>query len=336
MRAAAASGIDFDLPRFESFLHAELPRLRGPLEVERIGGGQSNPTYFVTVGADELVLRKRPAGVLAKSAHDVGREYRIISALTHTGMPVPEVVRYCDDTSILGTSFYLMRRLHGVVCHDSELAEVSVGDRKTLYRAQARTLASLHALDYESLGLGDLARPGSFIDRQITRWTGAWADARVADLSDITAWLLANRPVVEKRALTHGDFKFNNLVVDPDSAEIVGVLDWELAAIGDPLLDVAHMWAATWATTRDEYGGVLGLDLAALGLPTPEDYAEYYGDSAWLDPFYRALALLRYAGIFRGIGERAKTGTATAADASATGKLGEVYLNRVLDVIEGA
>ena len=339
MRAQAADGVDFDERRLRAFLDDVLPGGPVDLDLERVGGGQSNPTYFVTRGEARLVLRKPPAVVLIKSAHDVAREFRIIKALYGTVVPVPEPVLFTADASVIGTPFYLMGRVDGVVHHDAELTSVRRSRRRGLYLSHARLLAAMHGLDPVALGLGELMRPGSFLDRQVRRWCGAWADDRRDDIARIRGFLAAVRPEVEATALIHGDFKFNNVIVGAGE-RIAGVVDWELAAIGDPLLDVAHMWAATWATTPAEYGGIRGVDLAAAGLPTSGEYeAEYVaagGLPGALSPFYQALALLRYAGIFRGVGQRAAAGAATSADAADQGALADIYVDRALEVVDGA
>lgn len=340
MRAAAAEGIDFDVDRLTEYLDATGINPHAPVDIERVGGGQSNPTYFVTRGDARLVLRKQPAQVLVKAAHDMSREYRFLTALAPTPVPVPEPVRYEAGSDVIGTPFYLMGRVDGLVYADAELAGVPAEKRHALYLQHARLLATLHALDPERIGLGDMARPGSFTERQIKRWSGVWGDERIADLDRVRDYLTANRPSDEATALVHGDFKFNNLIIDtgkPDGENIVGVVDWELAAIGDPLLDVAHMWAATWATTPEEYGGVLGLDLADAGIPEPEEYDAAYqaagGRPGGLSAFYRVLALLRYAGIFHGVRQRALAGAATSSDALEQGRLADVYLDRALAII---
>jgi aminoglycoside phosphotransferase (APT) family kinase protein len=339
VRAQPAAGVDFDERRLRAFLDDMLPGGTMDLDLQRVGGGQSNPTYFVTRGDTRLVLRKPPAVVLIKSAHDVAREFRIIKALYGTVVPVPEPVLFTADVSVIGTPFYLMGRVDGVVHEDAEMASVERPRRRGLYLAHARLLAAMHGLDPVALGLGELMRPGSFLDRQVRRWCDVWADDRRDDIGRIRGFLTAARPDTEATALIHGDFKFNNVIVGAGE-RIAGVVDWELAAIGDPLLDVAHMWAATWATTPAEYGGIRDVDLAAAGLPAIEEYeAEYVaagGPPGALSPFYQALALLRYAGIFRGVGQRAAAGAATSADAADQGALADVYVDRALEVIDAA
>jgi aminoglycoside phosphotransferase (APT) family kinase protein len=332
-----ASGIDFDPNRLQAFLAGGSADVGGSMRVERVGGGQSNPTYFINFDRVEMVLRKRPPGDLPPAAHDVGREYRILRALAETALPVPKPMLYCEDPTIIGTPFYTMERLHGRIFHDAALPEVSPKQRREIYRGHAGALAGLHAIDWRGLGLGHLARPGSFLGRQIDRWTRAWGNDRAADVARVSGWLHQHQPDPETVTLIHGDFKFTNVVFHPTLPELIGILDWELAGVGDPMLDLAHNWSAMWATTPQEYGGILGLNLDEKGLPPAEEYfADYYaaaGTPDRLQPFHKVLALFRNAGIFRGIGERAAAGIATAANADVQGALGPVYLERALDTI---
>jgi aminoglycoside phosphotransferase (APT) family kinase protein len=332
---APAASIDFDPARLRVFLGTAMPALTGPMRVERIGGGQSNPTYFLTFDTAEVVLRKRPNGELPKSAHDVVREHRIIAALAGSEVPVPRALLCCADASIIGTPFYLMERLHGRIFHDARLPEVVAADRRSYYLEHARGLAALHRADLEATGLAGLARPGNFLARQVDRWAGAWEHHhRKEDAAYTGRWLRERLPVGQRQALVHGDFKFTNVVFDATAPRLIGVLDWELAAIGDPLLDLAHIWSAWWATTSKEYGGLLGTDLNAEGLPQAEEYIAAYATAAGipggLPPFYRVLALLRNAGIFLGIAQRAAAGTAAAANAAEQGQTADAYLDRAV------
>jgi len=337
---APAASTDFDPTRLRAFLRTAAPELSGPMRVERVGGGQSNPTYFLTLGRDEVVLRKRPNGELPRSAHDVIREHRIIAALAASAVPVPRALLGCSDGSVIGTPFYLMERLHGRIFHDARLPDVAPAERRAYYLEHARCLATLHRVDPGDVSLADLARPGNFIARQVDRWARAWdRHDRRAEAESVGFWLRERLPADQRRVLVHGDFNFTNVVFDPIAPRIVGVLDWELAAIGDPLLDLGHVWSALWATSPEEYGGLLGSDLAGSGLPDADEYiAAYFGAVGWhqaqdpigLPVFYRVLALLRNAGIFIGIAERAAAGTAAAAGAAGQAKTAEVYLDRAV------
>jgi aminoglycoside phosphotransferase (APT) family kinase protein len=338
-RATARTDVDFDPAALRRYLAAALPEADGDVVLERIGGGQSNPTYFVTVGGTRLVLRKPPAGTLAPGAHDVGREYRILRALAGTAVPVPRPVRYEPDPAVLGTPFYLMARVDGRVFLDAELRAVPATERRFYYVELARVLAELHRVDWQATELAGLARPGSFLGRQVERWGRAWGPAggAPAEVGRVVDWLRAHLPDQEDVAIVHGDYKFTNVIFDPERPEIAGVLDWELCAIGDPLLDLAHAWSFTWDTAPAEYGGVLGLDLPGLGIPAADEFfAAYYEASdspRRLTAFHLALAAFRNAGIFRGIAQRAESGSANAADAAEVGRLDRVYLGRALAVI---
>ena len=337
-RAGARTDVDVDPGALRAYLRTALPDADGELGLERIGGGQSNPTYFVTLGDTRLVLRKKPVGDLAPGAHDVGREHRILRALAGTAVPVPAPVLYEDDPTVLGTPFYLMARLDGRVFLDAGLGEVPVGERRACYEELARVLAALHAVDWRATELAGLARPGSFLARQVERWARAWGPAgdAPAEVGRVVGWLRDHLPEDEQLGIVHGDYKLTNVIFEPARPVIAGVLDWELCAIGDPLLDLAHVWSFTWDTAPEEYGGVLGLDLAAEGLPTAEEFVAAYsaasGGSRRLTPFHLCLAAFRNAGIFHGIAQRAAAGSANAADAADVGRLDRVYLARALAV----
>jgi aminoglycoside phosphotransferase (APT) family kinase protein len=340
--AESSREIDFDPARLHAWLTSAMPDATGPMSIERMGGGQSNPTYFVTLGHRRMVLRKRPAGDTSKSAHDVGREFRIISALTPTSVPVPKPILYHADEALIGTAFYLMERIEGRIFHDASLPAIARSARQDYYRVFAQGLAAIHAVDWRAVGLGALARPGSFLERQIERWSRAWGDAATSDprVASVTSWLRAHRPAHETLAIVHGDYKFTNLMFHPASAALNAVLDWELCAIGDPLADVAHVWSAMWDTTPEEYGGLRGLDLVASGLPDASEFFAAYAQaaprSAPITLFHRVLAHFRNAGIFHGIGERAAQGNANATNAAEKGRLDRVYLARALYLIERA
>jgi aminoglycoside phosphotransferase (APT) family kinase protein len=311
---------DFDPVRLERFLG-------GPVHLEAVNGGQSNPTWFLTCKGQALVLRKKPAGATLDSAHAVDREFRILSALQGSGVPVPRVVRMVDDPAVIGTPFYLMERLNGHVSDGSDLPGLAAQDRGAIHLDAARVLARLHALDWRALGLGDYGRDGDYYARQVRRWCRQWADldARHDPVMDgLAAFFTANIPPQNPTAIVHGDYRIGNLMYATNPAHVLGVLDWELSTLGDPLADLAH-WAMFYDLTPAQMGGLAGLDKTALGLPDRtaflHTYVEAGGCAAPLTPWHRAFAMFRMAVILEGITVRALAGQATSANARAVGAL---------------
>jgi aminoglycoside phosphotransferase (APT) family kinase protein len=332
--------LDFDPAALDAYLAPRLPFAKGPMAVERIGGGQSNPTYALRWPEGAAILRKKPNGPTLPSAHAVDREYRVLAALAPTPVPVPRPLLYEADAGVIGTPFYLMERLDGRVFGDAALPGVAPDERRAMYLSMADTLAALHAVDPAAVGLGDFGRPGSYFERQLARWGKQLAAAAEppAELRAVRHWLEGNLPAEQGRtAIAHGDFRVGNLMFHPTEPRVVAVLDWELATLGDPLADLGFFCMA-WETAPDEYAGLLGLDIAALGIPTRDAFvARYEGlaaPSRRLKPFHVVFALFRFAVIFVGIAERARAGTAADADAAATGRLAANFARRAAALAE--
>ncbi|MBN8940769.1 MAG: phosphotransferase family protein [Rhizobiales bacterium] len=329
--------VEFDAGRLDGYLRQALGLSGGRPEIARISGGQSNPTFFVSYDTRRLVLRKQPPGDLLPSAHAIDREYRVISALAGTDVPVPPALLYCDDRSIVGTPFYVMERLEGRVFHDCALDGVAPEERRAMYRSMAETLAALHNVDPAARGLGDFGRPGDYFARQIGRWSkqlvaaGSDKDPHFARLM---AWLPQHIPQDNTSGIAHGDYRLGNLMFHPSEPRVIAVLDWELSTLGHPLGDLSHC-CMTWQTAPDEYGGLAGLDLGALGIPPQAVFeADYYAlarHGARLQPFHMAYAMFRWAAIFEGIAVRARAGTAAADNAEAVGRLAGVFARRAAE-----
>ena len=318
----------------ESYLRQHIGGLEGPMQMERIAGGQSNPTYFVTFDNRHLVMRKQPPGKLLPSAHAVDREHKIMSALAPTGVPVPPMVLFCADPAIIGTPFYIMERVDGRIFHDCTLPGQSPAERREMYRAMAGTLAALHTVEYAAAGLADYGRPGNYFARQVSRWSKQWELARTRNdenVERLIKWLPENIPDDDTTSLVHGDYRIGNIMFHPIEPRVVAVLDWELSTLGHPLADVAHT-AIAWLTAADEYGGLIGVDTAALGIPSLEDFIADYnavaGRPLMLTNFHKAFALFRWTCIFEGIAARAKAGNAAADNASDAGQLAAVFARR--------
>lgn len=332
------SAADFDPARLEAFLAARFGDA-APLGLERIAGGQSNPTYYVTHGDRRMVLRKQPNGPILRGAHAVDREYRVLSALHPVGVPVPAPVLYHADPGLLGTPFYLMERVEGRVFADGALAGADPAERRALWMGLADALAALHAVRPEAVGLGDFGRPGNYFERQIARWSRQWqqsASGPIPELDELSAWLTRNQPGDDGRvSLAHGDFRMGNVMFHPDAPRVVAILDWELSTLGHPLADLGYCCMA-WHTGPDEYGGLLGLDLAALNLPDEGEFvARYMQASPGMPPltaFHKAFALFRFSVIWVGIADRVRAGTAAGAEGADAQRLARRFAIRGLEV----
>ena len=310
----ASGSVDFAPHVLKRLLEDFLGRQLGSLTVKPTQGGMSNPTYFIDADGWRAVLRKQPGMKLAKSAHAIDREFRVLEALRDTGVPVPQAFHYHDDATALGTPFYLMEWIEGRVFTEYAAPGLSPAERAGLYASMCETMARIHRLDFRAVGLGDFGREGNYFKRQISRWSELWrhyrkGDADNPDLDRMIAWLEPRIPDSELLALCHGDFRIGNLIFHPTEPRIVGVLDWELSTLGHPLVDVAFNTQA-WHMAPDENGGLLGEDLAGLGIPAEADYLErYYREAESPEPmtaFHRVFAMFRAAVGSAGVAVREK------------------------------
>lgn len=334
--------LDFDAQALRGFLDTEFGAA-GDCRIERISGGQSNPTYFVTHGAHSMVLRKQPNGPLLKGAHAIDREYRVLAALHPAGVPVPKPVLYHPSPDVVGTPFYLMERVQGRIFSDSALPDATPAERHALWMGLADALGQLHRVRPEAVGLGDFGRPGNYFERQLARWSKQWREsgsAPIPDLDRLAGWLADHLPADDGAvSLAHGDYRMGNVIFHPTEPRVVAILDWELSTLGHPLADVGFC-AMAWHTSPDEYGGILGLDLPALALPDEAAFFARYRlanpDAGKPLPFHTAFALFRFAVIFVGIADRARQGNASGGDASRIGPLARRFARRGLEVVAGA
>ncbi len=290
------------------------------LSVRQFRGGQSNPTYAITIDGVHYVLRKKPPGVLLSGAHAVEREYRVIAALGRVGFPVARAVVLCEDTTIIGTAFYLMAHVEGRVFWDPSLPELPREDRAGIYDAMNATLAQLHRVDHVAAGLGDFGKAGNYFTRQLIRWGGQYRDdpaaGRIEDMDRLFDWLQANIPPGDEVSLVHGDFRCDNMIFHPTEPRVIAVLDWELSTLGHPLADFGYH-LMTYRMPDSALPGLRGRDLVALGLPAEEDYVAAYCRRTGRESiphldFYVAFNLFRFAAIFHGIRGRLLRGTAAS------------------------
>jgi aminoglycoside phosphotransferase (APT) family kinase protein len=318
----------FDSTRLEELLRREIEEFEGGLQVRQFRGGQSNPTYELSDGSQRWVLRRKPPGVLLPSAHAVDREFRVISALHAAGFLVPRARLFCGDESVIGTMFFVMDHVDGRVLWDPSLAEMARDDRAALYDSIIDTLAGLHSIDYEAIGLADYGRPGNYFARQASRWTRQYRASEtgtIPEMETLIDWLPANIPDDAATSLVHGDYGLNNLLVHPTQPRLVAVLDWELSTIGHPLGDLTYLLSQR----RMESNALFGLDDATLrerGIPTEAEFVAAYCDRMGRDgvenlDFYLAFHLFRSASIMQGIAGRVKQGTAAGERAESVGEL---------------
>ena len=321
-----SDGSAFDERRLSQYLEAKIPDFKGPMAVEQFEGGQSNPTFLLITPDRKYVLRRKPAGVLLKSAHAVDREYRVTRALFEAGFPAPEPLILCEDEDVIGTMFYVMRHVPGRVFWDPKMPQISRDDRAAIYDSANATLAALHKVDYVAAGLEDFGRPGNYFARQISRWTRQYEASRTVDLPDmdrLIEWLPGAVPDDGDRStIIHGDYSFHNLLIHPTEPRVVAVLDWELSTLGNPIGDLTyHMMEWFRPVGVDVRGSLRGADLTAMGIPTAEEYAALYRERTGFDadandPFYRAFNMFRVAAILQGIAGRARDGVQTDAKAA--------------------
>ena len=311
------------------WMHEHIPGFRGPLAVQSLTGGQSNPTFKLTAVSGSYVLRRKPFGNLLPSAHAVEREYRVIRALQGSAVPVPAVHGLCEDSTVVGSPFYVMDFVPGRIFWNQLLPGVPRLERAQLFDAMNGTIAALHAIDPAACGLEDFGRPTGYLERQIARWTKQYHASvlePVEEMDRLAEWLGRNLPQEVGGRIVHGDFKIDNLIFHSTEPRVVAVLDWELSTIGDALADFAFH-AMAWRLAPDLFRGWAGLDLRALGIPSESEYVREYARRLgrpdvphWR--FYLVFSMFRLAAILLGIAKRADNGTAADRDAAAVGSKG--------------
>ena len=228
-----AQGLDLTL--LEQWIRDRVPAFNGDLKAEKFAGGQSNPTFKLTAGDNAYVLRRKPQGTLLPSAHAVDREFKVLSALGPTSVPVPTAVALCEEDDVIGSMFYIMEYLEGRIFWDPALPEVSDDDRYAIYDQMNQVMADMHMVDIHSVGLSDYGKPGNYFERQIGRWTKQYRAAEtetIPAMEKLIDWLPKNMPADDGRvSLVHGDYRLDNMIFHPTEPRIIGILDWELSTL---------------------------------------------------------------------------------------------------------
>lgn len=319
------SQFDFDVDKLARYLEANVIGFKGPLKAEKFAGGQSNPTFKISAGSGEYVLRRKPPGELLKSAHAVDREYRVLSALADTDVPVAQVYHLCEDDAIIGSMFYLMEYMQGRVLWDPALPNMSTVQRGEIFDQMNQVLVSLHSVDIEAAGLQDYGRPGNYFARQISRWTKQYQASEmetIADMDRLIEWLPENTPEDDgKLVLAHGDFRLDNMMFHATESQPIALLDWELSTLGHPYADLAYQCMQLRLDNDSVLAGLGGVDRRALGIPSEQDYVALYCQRMGIESipnwnFYMIFSMFRFAAILEGVGQRALGGNASSDKAA--------------------
>lgn len=314
---------DLDIKKLESWAKSRVDGFSGPIEASKITGGQSNPTYKLRTPSGAYVLRRKPPGVLLKSAHAVDREFRVQRALADTDVPVPRMYALCEDDHVIGSAFYIMEFLDGIAFDQPALPALPREARGAVMEAMNRALVAIHEVDVEAADLTDYGPPGHYCQRQTDRWTKQFRATQTEALPDMNAlidWLQTNMPDDDgQRRLVHGDFRLDNLLFSADGSDIRAVLDWELSTIGHPYADLAAV-IMQWSMPATREGrGLAGVDRKAEGLWSDTQFIETYCARRGLSGiddfnFYLAFSFFRMAAILQGVKKRGLDGNAADPD----------------------
>lgn len=334
--------LELDDAALGDYLNDTIAGFVGPVVSNKFADGQSNPTYLLSAKSGDYVLRRKPPGQLLKSAHAVEREYRVMQALAETGVPVPQTFHLCDDESIIGSVFFVMEYVGGQIYWDPTLPEMDKSRRRAIYLEMCRVLATLHQVDIDAVGLNDFGKPGDYFARQINRWTQQYLASQTethSEMDEIIDWLPANLPADDGRvSLVHGDYRLDNMIFSSGKAEIVALLDWELSTLGHPLADLAYQCMQLRMDPGKHLSGLNGIDRAALGIPSEQEYLAQYCEHCGLHridnwSFYLVFGFFRFAAILQGVKKRAIDGNASSAIALEYGALVGPLAEKALEVI---
>lgn len=320
----------FNIACVTDYLEKHLPSFCGPVRIEKFPQGQSNPTFRIDTPSGSIVLRQKPLGKLLKSAHAVDREYKVLSALQNSNVPVPKVFHLCTDDTVLGSWFYVMEYIEGRVFLDPALPDLTHAQRGCVYDEANRVLAAIHAIDINATHLSDFGRPGNYYERQVNRWTKQYRASetqRIEAMEMLMGWLPDHIPEDDGRiSLIHGDYRLGNIMFAPDTMKVVAILDWELSTLGHPIADLAYLCMQRRLGRDAPIVGLADLDLEALGIPRETDFLESYCQRANLDSvepwsFYLACSFFRLASICQGVLKRSIDGNASSKQASELGAM---------------
>ena len=324
---------DIDQQVLGDYLETNVDGFSNLTSLDKFDVGQSNPTFLVHADSGKYVLRRQPPGKLLKSAHAVDREYRVMSALAQTDVPVPEMYHLCTDTNVIGSMFYLMEFADGRMLTDPNLPDIELDDRHHYYTSSIETLAAIHSVDLEKVGLDDYGRGSNFFEWQIGLWIKQYRAAETElrdDIETLIEWLPKNLPEDDGQiTLIHGDYKFDNLMFNKTKSKVLVTLDWELSTLGHPISDLAYFCMCLRMPALGFMTGLGGIDRSAIGVPSEKEFVDQYcklrgmgGINNW--NFYLAFSFFRLASISQGVYKRSQQGNASGEHAVLAGKVTEV------------
>ena len=324
--------LKFDLQALANYMreHVEGFPAEGELTASQFKGGQSNPTFKLSIGGQHYVMRSKPgpAAKLLPSAHAIEREYRVMDALHKAGLPAARQYALCTDESVIGRAFFIMEFVEGRVLWDQALPGMEPAERGAIYDEMNRVIAQLHTADYAAMDLLDFGKPGNYFARQIERWSKQYRASeteKIEAMENLIEWLPKHIPAGDDTSIVHGDFRLDNLIFHPTEPRILAILDWELSTLGHPLADFSYH-CMSWHIQPGQFRGIKGLDHTALGIPAEQDYIDLYCQRTGKTilrkdfNFYLAYNMFRLAGILQGIMKRYVDGTASSEQALIQGK----------------
>lgn len=316
--AEAAAHLDVEV--VERYLTKHLDGFQGPIRAEKFSAGQSNPTFLISAASGKYVLRRKPPGILLKSAHAVDREFRVQSALADSGIPVAKMRLLCEDDRIIGSVFYLMDYCEGRIFFDPSLNGISHGERGAVFDEMNRVLSALHEVDIRAVGLSDFGPTGNYYERQIGRWTKQYRNSETETLAAMDALIGAVTAAMPQddgqRTLVHGDYRIDNMIFDKKNPKCLAILDWELSTTGHPYADLAAMIMQWQMPPGPVSRGLFGVDRKSHGLPSDQEFIDTYCKRRDLSGipdfgFYLAFCFFRMAAILQGVKRRALDGNAS-------------------------
>ena len=332
-----AENLKFDEKRLQEWFGDNVPSAGKIEKIAQFKGGQSNPTYKITSEGQEFVLRRKPPGILLPSAHAVDREYKVITALQNTEVPVPKTYGLCEDEDVIGTSFFVMDFLDGSIYWDLLLADKSPKERTEIFASKNKVIAELHKVNYENVGLSNYGKPGNYIARQVSRWTKQYLASETENIpamNNLIDWLPPNIPDEDETSIVHGDYRLDNMVFNA-SNNVMGVLDWELSTLGHPIADFNYhciSWRNIPQLADQKF-------CSENGIPTEEEYINMYSkhtgkklDEHW--EFYTIFNIFKLAGILQGIMGRVRDGTAASKHAEERGNQVAPLAEAAWDLVE--